>query len=89
MSLLTFFIVFYGQQSYTRYYEFYAACTQMSAALMEWMSMTKRHFGGDMNCSWNAARLMLASQHIVFGGLDGIVECAAAFSPYLQGSQPL
>jgi hypothetical protein len=78
MSLLTFFIVFYGQQSYARYYQFYEACTQMSTSLTEWMSMLKRHFGGDTACMWNAARLMLAAHHIVFGSLDGTVGSAPA-----------
>ena len=73
MSLLTFFIVFYGQQSYSRYYAFYGNCAQMSTSLAEWMSMLKRHFGGDPACMWNAARLMLAAHHIVFGSLDGSV----------------
>ena len=35
-SLLTFFIVFYGQQSYTRYYMFYQHCIGMNGAIMEW-----------------------------------------------------
>ena len=34
MSLLTFFIVFYGQQAYERYYQYYSHLTGMGGALM-------------------------------------------------------
>ena len=81
MSLLTFFIVFYGQQSYQRYYMFYGDCTAMSGAVMEWTAMVRRHIGHDPGVMWNATRLMLAAHHIVFGELDGSVQCVAAHRP--------
>ena len=34
MSLLVFFIVFYGQQAYQRYYQYYSYLTGMTTALM-------------------------------------------------------
>ena len=63
MSLLVFFIVFYGQQAYQRYYQYYSYLTGMTTALMEYMSMVRRHFGDTPEGAWNAARLMLASQY--------------------------
>ena len=74
MSLLTYFIVFYGSQSYNRYYLFYEHLTSMSGALMRYMSIVRRHFGGDRVAMWDAARLMLAAHHILFAGLDGSFE---------------
>ena len=73
MSLYTFFIVFFGSQAYSRYYQFYHHCTGMNGAIMEWMAMIRRHFGGDRDYEWNAARQVLAAHHLLFAGLDGYV----------------
>ena len=73
MSLYTFFIVFFGSQAYQRYYMFYQHCTGMSGAVLEWMGMIRRHYGGHLDCEWNTARLMLAAHHLLFAGLDGYV----------------
>ena len=67
MSLLVFFIVFYGQQAYQRYYQYYSHLTGMTTALMEYMSMVRRHFGDNPVGALNAARLLLASQYYASG----------------------
>ena len=63
MSLLVFFIVFYGQQAYQRYYQYYSHLTGMTTGLMEYMSIVRRHFGENPVGAWNAARCILAAQY--------------------------
>ena len=43
-SLLTFFLVFYSGNCYTRYYAFYSKCTGMSGAVMCWVGLLRVHF---------------------------------------------
>ena len=71
-SLLTFFIVFYGQQSYARYYQFYGHCIGMNGNIMEWVCRVRTHFGGDKGAEWNATRFMLAALHVHYAGIDGV-----------------
>ena len=71
-SLLTFFIVFYGQQSYARYYQFYGHCIWINGDIMEWVARVRTHFGGDKAAEWNATRYMLAALHVHYAGIDGV-----------------
>jgi len=70
-GLLNFFIVFYGQQSYARYYNFYALCGGMNGAIMEWVAQVRTHMGGNKASEWNATRYMLAALHVHYAGIDG------------------
>jgi len=55
-GLLTFFLVFYGSQSYSR--------------LNIWVCLVRNHFPADPNVQWNATRLLLASMHIQYYTLN-------------------
>jgi len=70
-GLLQFFIVFYGQQSYARYYSFYTHCIGMNGSIMEWCAQVRTHMGGDKASEWNATRYMLAALHVHYAGIDG------------------
>jgi len=60
-GLLTFFLVFYSQQCYQRFYMFYDLCIVLSGSLMEWVSLVRTHFEGDAASEWNATRYMLVA----------------------------
>ena len=65
-SLLTFFIVFYGSQCYSRLQSFFASCVGLGGTAMNWVGLVRNHLPRDGNLQWNATRLMLASMHIMF-----------------------
>ena len=71
-SLLTFFLVFYSGNCYTRYYAFYAKCTGMSGAVMCWVGLLRVHFPqASAEKLWNLTRHVVASVYILYFQLAG------------------
>ncbi|KAL1506980.1 hypothetical protein AB1Y20_007844 [Prymnesium parvum] len=68
-SLLVFFIVFYGSQSYSRFYALYGHCIGLGGATMEWTALVKLHLIQEPAARWNAVRFILAAMHIMYFGL--------------------
>jgi len=71
-SLLIFFIVFYGSQSYGRFYTLYGHCIGIGGGCMEWTSLVKLHLMDDPNAQWNASRHVLAAMHLLYFGLRDV-----------------
>ena len=69
-SLLTFFIVFYGTQCYSRYMMFYGHCVGLIGLCQEWSALAKVYLPDDATARWNAARFIPASMHILFYSLN-------------------
>jgi len=69
-SLLTFFIVFYGSQSYGRMQKFFGHCVGLGGTCMNWVALVKITFPADKDQQWNATRLILASMHIQYYTLN-------------------
>jgi len=69
-ALLTFFIVFYGGQSYSRLNMFYGHCVGIAGNVMNFTALVRNHFPSDVNVQWNATRLLLASMHIQYYTLN-------------------
>jgi hypothetical protein len=63
-GLLTFFLVFYGSQSYGRFNTFYGHCVGLGGSCMNWVALVKLHFPDNPNTQWNAVRLILAAMHV-------------------------
>jgi len=71
-SLLTFFLVFYSGNCYTRYYAFYSKCTGMSGAVMCWVGLLRVHFPkATPDKLWNLCRHIVASVYILYFQLAG------------------
>ena len=69
-SLLTFFLVFYGSQSYGRMQMFYTHCVGLGGTAMNWTALVRNHFPDEPHVQWNAVRLILASMHIMYYTLN-------------------
>ena len=69
-SLLTFFIVFYGTNCYSRYQMFYSHCVGLGGIIQEWSALVTLHFPKDNVGRWNGTRYMLASMHVLFYSLN-------------------
>ena len=65
MGLLTFFVIFYGNHCYTRYFELFGQCIGIGRILTVWAFMVKSTFS---HCTpqrrWNIMRPMLAGMCI-------------------------
>ena len=48
-SLLTFFIVFYGSQCYSRLQSFFASCVGLGGTAMNWVGLVRNHLPRDGN----------------------------------------
>jgi len=71
-SLLTFFLVFYSGNCYTRYYAFYSKCTGMSGAVMCWVGLLRVHFPkASPEKLWNLSRHIVASVYTLYFQLAG------------------
>jgi len=71
-SLLTFFLVFYSGNCYTRYYAFYSKCTGMSGAVMCWVGLLRVHFPkATPEKLWNLSRHVVASVYTLYFQLAG------------------
>ena len=65
MGLLTFFLVFYGNHCYSRYFELYSHCISIQRQMMQWAHLVHVHFGGKTAAAkWNMARLMLGAMQL-------------------------
>jgi len=71
-SLLIFFIVFYGSQSYGRFYTLYGHCIGLGGATMEWTALVKLHLIQEPAARWNGVRYILAAMHIMYFGLRDV-----------------
>lgn len=71
-SLLIFFIVFYGSQSYSRFYTLYGHCIGLGGATMEWTALVKLHLIPEPGARWNAVRYILAAMHVMYFGLRDV-----------------
>jgi len=65
-ALLTFFIVFYGSQSYARFRFFYSHCVGLGGVTMNWTTLVRNHLPRDRQLQWNATRLILLSMHLLY-----------------------
>ena len=72
LPLLIFFIVFYGNSSYSRFYTLYGHTVGLGANAMEWTALVKLHsVSTDRAGQWNAVRLLLAGMNILYYSLFG------------------
>jgi hypothetical protein len=74
LPLLFFFIVFYNNNSYQRFYTLYGHTVGMGGKTMEWTALVKAHSpsGAEhMWTQWNAVRPMLAAMNILYYSLFG------------------
>ena len=72
LSLLFFFIVFYNNNSYSRFYTLYGHTVGLGANVMEWTALVKMHsVPTDRAGQWNAVRLLLAGMNILYYSLFG------------------
>jgi len=69
-GLLTFFIVFYSGQCYTRFQLFYGHCVGIGGGCMSWAALVRTSLPMDPCLRWNVMRLVLASVHVLFYGLN-------------------
>ena len=59
--------MFYASQCYTRFQMFYSHCIGIAGSTMNWMALIQTSdFPADANVRWNAARFILAAQHLMF-----------------------
>jgi len=71
-SLLTFFVVFYGGNCYTRFYQLHGQCMGISSCITEWAYLVQHHFGDQpTSVRWNLMRLMLGAMHTHYAFLGG------------------
>jgi hypothetical protein len=70
MSLLVFFLVFYGSQCYNRLQMFYAQCVGIGGSSMNWVALVKTKLLDEPNTRWNAVRYMLAANHVLYYSLN-------------------
>jgi predicted membrane chloride channel (bestrophin family) len=76
ITLLFFFIVFYGNASYARFYEYFGHCVGIGARTMEWAALVKDYSTSLPDAErtvamWNCMRLMLAANHLIYYTLHG------------------
>lgn len=76
LTLLFFFIVFYGNASYGRFYQLYGHCVGIGGTTMEWVALVKQHSAGmrepeRSSAQWNAVRFVLAAGHLLYYALHG------------------
>ena len=70
-SLLVFFLVFYGNQCYTRFFQMYGHCVGIGGATMQWVALVKLHLPQRPDLQWNAVRFILAASHVEYYSLSG------------------
>ena len=65
MSLLTFFLVFYGNNCYARYYELHGHCIGLGRSMGLWAQLVRQHFSHlSAAARWNMVRPMLGAHHV-------------------------
>lgn len=71
-SLLTFFVVFYGGNCYTRFYALHSHCVAISGCVSEWAYLIHEHFSdAPSSAKWNMMRLMLGGMQVHYAFLGG------------------
>ena len=71
-ALLTFFLVFYSGNCYSRYYAFYNHCMGMSGAVMAYTGLLRVHLPkATPDKLWNLSRYMVASVYLLYFQLSG------------------
>jgi len=71
-SLLTFFLVFFSGNCFTRYYNLYKCCTGMSGCCMAYCGLLRVHFPhASSDELFNLSRHCLASVYILYFALSG------------------
>lgn len=72
-SLLVFFLVFYGGNCYTRFYQLWNEISELFSLIVQWVSHLSVVFDGMPNAKelqWRASRLMLAAMQLLFATLN-------------------
>jgi predicted membrane chloride channel (bestrophin family) len=71
MSLLVFFVVFYGSQSYARLQMFWGHCVGLSGTTMNWVALVQTSLGQcDAGTKWNCTRYVVAALHVLYYTLN-------------------
>ena len=71
-TFLVFFLVYYGGQCYSRYYDMYAACMKMAGDVQSWVGLCRVYFPqATPDVLWNLSRHMLASVYVLYFQLAG------------------
>jgi len=71
-SLLTFFLVFYSGNCFSRYYAFYNECMGMSGSAMQYVGLLRVHFPkAPPEVMFNLSRHVLASVYVLYFQLSG------------------
>ena len=71
-GLLTFFLVFYSGNCYSRYYALYDKCTGMAGCVMCWVGQLRVYFPkSSQDTLWNLSRHLLASVYLMYFQLAG------------------
>lgn len=71
-ALLTFFLVFYSGNCYTRYYNFYNKCMGMTGSVMSYTGLLRVHFPkASPEKLWNLSRYAIASVYLLYFQLSG------------------
>jgi predicted membrane chloride channel (bestrophin family) len=76
LTLLFFFIVFYGNSSYQRFYQLYGHTVGIGGTTMEWVCLVRSCSTGlaepeRSTARWNATRFVLAAAHVLYYALHG------------------
>jgi len=71
-ALLTFFVVFYSGNCYSRYYTLYSKCTGVAGTVMCWVGLLRVYcIGASQETLWNLSRHVIASVYVHYFGLGG------------------
>jgi len=71
-SLLTFFLVFYSGNCFSRYYAFYTRCMGMAGSAMAYTGLLRVHFPKTSpEKLWNLSRHVVASVYLLYFQLSG------------------
>ena len=70
MGLLTFFVVFYGNHCYQRYFDLHGHCIGLARAVTIWAHLVRANFSSKPSTlRWNMMRTMLGGMHIHYAYL--------------------
>lgn len=79
-QLLTFFLVFYVGNAYSRLNMFYGHCVGLSGSTMDWVGLVHNYVPPNRDVQWNCIRCILASMHIIYYSLNESSDGAPAIS---------
>lgn len=72
-KFLVFFLVYYGGQCYTRYFNMYNSCMGMSGSVQCWVGLCRVYFPtATPDVLWNLCRHMVASVYMLYFELGGL-----------------